>query len=26
MGGSIGLEKTEENVGSVFFFTIPLAS
>lgn len=26
MGGSIGLEKTEEGVGSVFFFTIPLAS
>ena len=24
LGGTIGLEKTEENVGSVFFFTIPI--
>jgi len=26
MGGSIGLEKSEEGVGSVFFFTIPIHS
>ena len=26
MGGSIGLEKTEAGVGSVFFFTLPVAS